>query len=126
MPGKNVVCWFDIPTANFDRAVKFYSDILGEPVQVGEYMGHKLGFFKMEDRESVSGDIVPPDSHNKPSPNGTRIYLSCEGKLDQVIGRVETSGGRVLQPKSSIGEAGWIAIINDTEGNTVGLHSYVS
>jgi len=124
MPVKNVVTWFDIPTADFDRAIKFYSDIMGEQVQVGEFMGQTLGVFKTDNRESVTGDIVPPGPNHKPSPDGTRIYLCCEGKLDQVISRVETAGGMVLHPRFAIGEAGWIAVIRDSEGNTVGLHSH--
>jgi len=123
MPVKNIVCWFDIPTLDFDRAVRFYSEIMGEPIVVSEFMGQTLGVFKTDDRESVTGDIVPPGPNHKPSPNGTRIYLSCEGKLDQVVGRVEKAGGKVLQPRFAIGEAGWIAVISDTEGNTIGLHS---
>ena len=119
----NVITWFDIPTADFERAVKFYSDILGEEVRVGEHMGQKLGFFPMESHEGVGGDLVPPGMGQKPSPDGTRVYLSCEGKLDEVLSRVEGAGGKILQPKFSIGEPGWIAVIMDSEGNTVGLHS---
>lgn len=121
---ENVITWFDIPTADFERAVKFYSDILGEPINVNEHMGIKLGFFPMEGKEGVGGDIVPPMQGNNPSGKGTRIYLNCEGKLDEVLSRVEKAGGKILQPKFSIGEPGWIAVIMDTEGNTVGLHSF--
>ena len=78
----NVITWFDIPTADFDRAVKFYSDILGREVRVSEHLGQKLGFFPMEGREGVGGDLVPPGLGHKPSADGARIYLSCEGKLD--------------------------------------------
>lgn len=120
---KNAITWFDIPTSDFDRAVKFYSKILGEEVKVSEHMGVKLGFFPMEGMEGVGGDLVPPSEGRKPSADGVRVYLSCEGKLDAVLGRVEKAGGKILQPKFNIGEPGWIAIIRDTEGNTVGLHS---
>lgn len=121
---KDAITWFDIPTENFDRAVKFYSDILGKEVRVDSYMGQKLGFFPMEGRDGVGGDLVPPGMGNKPCANGTRVYLSCEGILDEVIGRVEKSGGTIVQPKFKIGEMGWIAAIMDTEGNTVGLYSF--
>ena len=121
---KNVVSWFDIPTEDFDRAVKFYSEILGKEVRVDSFMGQKLGFFPMDGREGVGGDIVPPGMGNKPCASGTRVYLSCEGVLDEVIARVEKAGGKIVMPKSKIGEAGWIAMILDSEGNSVGLHSF--
>jgi len=118
----NAVVWFDIPSLDFDRAVKFYSDILGVPITVDTSMGMKLGMFSME-REGVGGDITPPDPSNRPSSMGTRVYLNCEGKLDEVAGRVVKAGGKIIMPKFSIGENGNIVMIADTEGNTVGLHS---
>jgi len=61
---------------------------------------------------------------NKPSANGTRVYLSCEGVLDEVIARVEKAGGKIVMPRTKIGEEGWVALITDSEGNSVGLHSF--
>jgi hypothetical protein len=78
----------------------------------------------MDGTEGVGGDLVPPGMGNKPCANGTRVYLSCQGIIDEVIGRVETSGGKIIAPKFKIGDMGWIATIMDTEGNTVGLHSF--
>ena len=118
----NVVVWFDVPTIDFDRAVTFYSDILGAPVRVQEYEGQKLGFFPMQG-EGAGGDIVPPDiGGSKPSADGTRVYLNCDGKLEQVLGRVEKAGGKIVSPPFQIPD-GKVAIISDTEGNTIGLHS---
>jgi len=37
---------------------------------------------------------------------------------------VEKAGGKIAMPKTQIGEAGWIAVILDTEGNSMGLHSF--
>ena len=128
----NVITWFDVPTADFNRAIKFYSAILGEEVKVMEHMGQKLGFFPMEGA-GIGGDIVPPldpasaitlnGIGHKVSDGGTRIYLNCEGHLQEVLGRVEASGGKILAPRFAIGESGFIAIIKDSEGNTIGLHS---
>jgi uncharacterized protein len=121
MPSTNIVVWFDIPTDNFDRAVKFYSDILGTPIKVDTFMGQKLGFFPME--PGSGGDIVPPNPNHKPSSQGTRIYLNCADKLDEVASRVAKAGGKILQPKFAIGEnMGYIVMIADSEGNHVGLH----
>jgi len=120
---KHVITWFDIPTSDFDRAIKFYSEILGAEIKISEHMGQKLGFFPMDGMEGVGGDIVPPSDEFKPSDQGTRVYLNCEGKLDEVINRVEQAGGKIVNPKFSIGDPGWIAIIRDSEGNSIGLHS---
>ena len=120
---KDAITWFDIPTENFDRAVKFYSEILGQPIRVDTFMGQKLGFFPMDGTEGVGGALVLP-MWAKPCADGTRVYLSCQGIIDEVIGRVEKSGGKIIAPKFELGDRGWIAVIMDTEGNTVGLQSY--
>jgi predicted enzyme related to lactoylglutathione lyase len=121
---RNAITWFDIPSTDFDRALKFYSQILDEELKVQEFMSQKLGFFPMDQDGQVGGDLVPPGSGNMPSKVGTRVYLNCNGKLDEVLGRVEAAGGKIIEEKSSIGEMGDIATIEDTEGNVVGLHSY--
>jgi predicted enzyme related to lactoylglutathione lyase len=75
---KDAITWFDIPTENFDRAVKFYSDILGQQIRVDTFMGQKLGFFPMDGMEGVGGALVLP-RWAKPCANGTRVYLSLPG-----------------------------------------------
>jgi len=68
---KSAINWFDIPTLNFKRAVRFYSEILGETIKTSEFMGQRLGLFPMDDDGEVGGDIVPPSNENKPSKDGT-------------------------------------------------------
>ncbi len=53
------------------------------------------------------------------------VDVVVEGKLDAVIARVPGCKGKVLQGRTSIAPHGFIALIEDTEGNQVGLHSLV-
>ena len=120
----DAITWFDIPTTDFDRAIKFYSDIMGAPIRVEELAGMKMGFFPTEGREGVGGNIISSSPDAVPGPQGNRIYINCDGRLDEVIGRVEPAGGQVVGPKFKMDDAlGWIAHVRDTEGNVVGLHS---
>jgi len=119
---KNAITWFDIPTTDFERAHKFYETILGAKMRVDDSMGQRLGYFPMDPKGDVGGDLVPPGEFNKPSRVGSRVYLSVES-IDDVLGRVVKAGGKIAQAKYSIGKPGFIAIIEDTEGNSVGLHS---
>ena len=36
---------------------------------------------------------------------------------------VEKAGGKIIRPKMSIGEFGFVSILMDIDGNTIGLHS---
>lgn len=116
----HVVNWFEIPTTDFDRAVSFYSAILGHELSIGEFMGTPHGFFR--DADGASYGAVIQQSTAVPGNTGTLIYLDAPN-LDQVLERVEGAGGSVELPKTSIGEMGWIAVVVDTEGNRVGLHT---
>ena len=58
----------------------------------------------------------------EPGGGGTLVYFSCED-CSVEESRVESSGGKVFKPKFSIGEYGFIALVADTEGNMIGLHS---
>ncbi len=118
---QHTISWFEIMSVDFDRAVKFYESILAVSLQRQEMMGGQMGMFPGE-KESVSG-AVWHDAKSRPSVDGTCVYLNADGKLDVVLGRVAAAGGAVLQPRTSIGQHGFIALIKDTEGNRVGLYS---
>jgi hypothetical protein len=54
---------------------------------------------------------------------GTTVYLDGGNDLSVPLGRVESAGGTVILPKTSIGNNGFIALFIDTEGNKIGFHS---
>jgi predicted enzyme related to lactoylglutathione lyase len=43
--------------------------------------------------------------------------------IDAELSRVETAGGKIVRWKQSIGEYGFIALVEDPEGNMIGLRS---
>ena len=53
---------------------------------------------------------------------GTIVYFSCDD-CSVEAGRAVKKGGRIQRDKFSIGEYGFIALVVDTEGNIIGLHS---
>jgi len=118
---KNAISWFEIPAENFDRAVKFYDSILSKPLRRETFGNAPHGVFPYEG-EGVGGAVVKME-HNKPASNGTLVYISVEGYLDKAIESTPKAGGKIVLEKMTIGENGFIAVISDTEGNNVGLHS---
>jgi predicted enzyme related to lactoylglutathione lyase len=51
------------------------------------------------------------------------VYLNAQGRLDEAVAAVVANGGKVIQPKHPIGPHGFRAIIHDSEGNRIALHS---
>ena len=115
------VVWFDVPCLDLDRAIKFYSAVLGCEVAKHEAPGFALGVLPHEGT-SVGGCLVVTKD-NPPSDHGVLVYLNCQGRLDEAIAAVQPGGGAVLQPKHSIAPHGFRALIKDSEGNRVALHS---
>jgi uncharacterized protein len=119
----NVINWFEIPAANFERACEFYSMVLdGEIHRVDAPMGLKMGFFPHTTQESVGGAIVHGEGY-EPSGKGAVVYLNGGPDLSVALAKVEQAGGKIMMPKTSIGENGFMAHFVDSEGNRIALHS---
>lgn len=120
----SVINWFEIPTKDFDRACKFYGQVLNDSVQVIPEApgGLKMGFLPGSQPESVGGALVQGEGYI-PSTEGSVVYLNGGDDLSLPLNRVEEAGGKVLVPKTLIGENGFIAHFLDSEGNRVALHS---
>jgi predicted enzyme related to lactoylglutathione lyase len=117
----NAINWFELPAKNFDRAVKFYGEILAAELQLMDNPQMKMAFFPTTERGV--GGCVTHGNGNRPNAEGTLVYLNGGEDLGTPLSRVEAAGGSVVMPKTSIGENGYMAIFLDTEGNRVALHS---
>ena len=119
---KNAINWFEIPATDFDRAVRFYSAIYDNDMPTRD-MGHvQMGFFSHEQGQ-VGGAVVSGEGY-QPSRDGSKVYLNGGDDLSTVLDRVDGAGGTVVMGKTEISpEIGHFAIIQDTEGNHVYLHS---
>ena len=117
----NPVQWFEIPTTDLERAKSFYSNVFNLQFQYIEMPNSKMYMFGEPNKVGSAGSLVK-SNESKPTSNGTIIYFSC-GDVANELGSVEKEGGKILLPKTDIGEFGFFAHINDTEGNRIGLHS---
>jgi predicted enzyme related to lactoylglutathione lyase len=118
----NTFVWVDIPVANLDRAIAFYGAVTGKPVDKIGGPGFNFGLFKHEGNQ-VGGCLIEPDEGVAPSMTGPLVYLDASGRLDAAVAAAEQGGGKVLKAKHSIAPNGFRAIIADSEGNRVALHS---
>ncbi len=117
----NTICWADIPVVDLDRAIQFYSAVLGSPIQKISEHGFEFGLLPHEEN-NVSGCLSLMDDRT-PSKNGALVYLNVEGRLDHAISEATNQGGTLLKSKEQIGPYGNRAIVLDTEGNAIALYS---
>jgi len=128
MSGKaDKVSWFEIPADDVRRAGKFYGTVFGwatppmgpdaafaltiqadgngNPTEVGGING---GFHKRQG-SADAGPVI-------------NIYVN---DIDAKLKAVEAAGGRVIQPRTEVGEYGLsMALFSDTEGNVLGVYRY--
>lgn len=119
----NAINWFEIPTADFSRAHRFYEQILAAELKVDEsFPGIRMAIFPASET-GVAGCLVEMEQA-KPSPDGVRIYLNGGDDLAAILERVLPAGGQIIMPKTFLREdIGYIGMFSDSEGNIVGLHS---
>src|SRR3970040_154856 len=97
----NQIVWCDIPVLNLDRAIKFYSALLGAEVKKQEVLGIIVGILPHQDGEA--GDCLFTSDGEKPTDKGVMIYLNANGRLDDALAGVAINGGKVIQSKHAIG-----------------------
>lgn len=122
----NMVGWFEIPVKNMDRAIGFYEEVFDLQMNRQKMGPLDMAWFPWNEEGAGSpGTLVHFPAAYKPSTDGVLIYLTAHsGDLDNELSKVEKAGGKVLQGKTQISEDyGHMALIIDSEGNRVALHS---
>lgn len=119
----NALNWFEIPATNIERATKFYEAIFDLKLVQMEMMGMKMAMFPTShEGGKVGGGLCQSEMHT-PSKTGSVVYLNANPDLQLVLDRIEKNGGNITMPKTGIGENGFMAFFEDSEGNAIGLHS---
>lgn len=124
MANTNAIGWFDIYVKDMKRAAAFYEKVLGLKL---EKMGDPTGEAQMMSfpgnmtAYGAAGALVK-SAHAAPGVGGTLVYFSVDD-CGAKEARVAKAGGKVVRPKFSIGQFGWVSLCSDTEGNMFGLNS---
>lgn len=119
----NPVVWVEIPVNDMARAAAFYEEVFRKPIKV-ETMedGCVMGWLPMSETGSgASGSLVKNKGY-VPTLGGIVIYFS-DTNINETLERVRKNGGNVITEKTAIGQYGFYAWFEDTEGNRIGLHS---
>jgi uncharacterized protein len=130
----NPVVWFEIYVEDMARAKAFYEatlevklEIMPAPTEaMAKESNMEMWSFPMNKDDTMTlpganGMLVKMEGF-APGSGGTLVYFGCED-CAVTAARAARNGGRVVSEKMSIGEHGFIALVCDTEGNMIGLHS---
>jgi uncharacterized protein len=119
----NPVGWFEIYVQDMKRARAFYEAVFGLTLAHMDMPGMEMWTFPMEQQGSsgISGALIRMQGLASGG-NSTIVYFSCKD-CGVEAGKASRAGGRVHKEKTSIGQHGFFALVLDTEGNMIGLHS---
>ncbi len=123
-PQGNPVTWFEIYVDDLARAKLFYESLFEctlNPLSTdGSF--EALSFEGKMPQTGAMGALMHHPLRGA-SAGGTVVYFHVED-CGELVSRVKGLGGQVLRDRWSIGADGFIALVSDTEGNTIGLHSF--
>ena len=118
----NPVFYFEIPVTDMGRATGFYSTVFGFELTRQTVDGYEMALFpRVENAPGASGALAVGDVY-VPSKSGVLLYLDVPD-IDAVLTLASANGGAVLLAKNHVGDAGFVAEIEDSEGNRIGLTS---
>lgn len=124
----NPVVWLEIYVHDMPRARAFYEAVFQftltamtnpSPDDFSEM--EMWSFPSTMEGYGSPGALVKMPGYT-PGPGGTMVYFGC-ADCSVEAARAVAHGGRLLSEKMSIGAHGFVAVVEDTEGNVIGLHS---
>jgi uncharacterized protein len=117
----NPVSYFEIPVTDVNRAIIFYKAVFDFEFSIDTIDNNQMALFPLiENGEGISGALAKGKTY-KPSKNGTLVYFNTDN-ITATLQKVIKNGGKMLYEKTSIGELGFVAEFEDSEGNRVALH----
>lgn len=105
----------DIPVKDLAKASEFYSGLFGW--QISEPPGFE-GYPMWQAPNRISGGGLAPRSEDFSQP---RSYVEVDS-IDETLAAAVAAGGTVAMGKDPISETSWWAIIQDPDGNLIGLY----
>lgn len=130
--------WFEIPVTNLDRAAALYAATLGYELKREVFFGVPHAIFNIAgnhvdsaadgtggsgERDAVTGALISDPKRAPRRGTGTVVYLHAQDGVPACLARGVEAGAKVVQPTTDIGPFGTIALIEDFDGNVVGLHA---
>jgi uncharacterized protein len=117
--------WIEIPVQDFDRALAFYQAVFDlETSQTQDDGVRRTATLTNMTEAGRPGISLNQTTNFAPSDRGVLVYIDTGADLSTHLGRVAEAGGRVVEAKTAMGEAGFYATFLDTEGNLLALYSY--
>lgn len=120
----NPVVYFEIPVVNINRAIRFYQSVFQFSFQKEIIDNNEMALFPFVAKNiGISGALAKGEIY-KPTHNGVVIYFQTKD-IKASLEKTIQNNGKILYPKTSNGDLGFVAEFEDTEGNRIALHQAI-
>ncbi len=121
----NPVIYFEIPVTDIDRAIKFYKAVFSFQFEKEVIDNNEMALFPFSDEgKGISGALAKGEIY-KPTHNGVVIYFKTTD-VQKTLQVAVANGGKILYPKTSNGDLGFVAEFEDSEGNRIALYQSIA
>ena len=120
------IAYFEVPADDVGRAKKFYHALLGWKIEPTKTPMDPAKMAQMQYQDISTGTAMPGEMnmgglYKRQMPQAPIINYVVVENFDKTLGSVERLGGKIVMPKSEIPSVGLIALVQDTEGNVIGI-----
>lgn len=121
MSKPNPIRYVEIPVADIDRAVRFYEAVFAFDLERQTIDGYEMALFPFDPAAPGATAALAKGDVYVPAKAGPVVYIAVEA-IDPVLARAQALGAKALYEKKAVGDWGWVAEIEDSEGNRIALH----
>ncbi|MCI4663688.1 MAG: VOC family protein [Neomegalonema sp.] len=121
---KNFTIWAEIPCADLQRAVDFYSAVFQLDLKIDDSGPNPVANFPVEDPQSgTAGNLYPGAPAQEGA--GPTVHFVIPDGLETALPRVRLAGGRVVSEPIAL-SCGRFAYCIDSEGNSISLFEFAA
>ncbi len=110
----HLIAHVEIPTTNLEMESLFLKNVFG-----WEFNAFGQGYLLFNNHKGI---MVGLRKVENVAAGDTTVFHVNITDIDEVIKKAIENGGKVNREKTVIPAMGWYALINDPDGNTIGLY----
>ena len=119
---ENAVIWFEIPVTDMARATAFYEYVFQVKLSPMKFGPMEMAFFPAQAGARGAPGALMKGEAFQPSQQGIQIHFNTPD-IDGTLQRAQKQSAAIILPKTPIGPFCIVAVIEDSEGNRIGLRS---
>ena len=116
---------FEYPATDPERAKKFYEDVFGWKVTsmpFGDMTYYTLHTTKTDDKGmTLEQNAINGGMYKRTKDDDIPLVYVTVDSIEDTLAKAQAGGGKALMKKTPVGDMGFMAKVEDSEGNVIGI-----